>query len=62
VIATDNGMRPPGVTLIPRRSARALEDAIRGVLAATPRRQARVAHAHEDNLEALLSVYRELTS
>jgi glycosyltransferase involved in cell wall biosynthesis len=59
VIATDNGMRPPGVALIPKRNADALESAIIAELEIE--RGPRVAAAcGEANIEAVLAVYREL--
>jgi len=56
VIATDNGMRPEGVRLIPARDATALEDAI---LQNPPRRPA-VVSSSDQNLEAVLLLYRSL--
>jgi len=64
VIATDNGMRPPNVHLIPVNDAAALE---RAVLEQTQRaalRQGRMqpenAPPSEANLEAVLDVYKRL--
>jgi glycosyltransferase involved in cell wall biosynthesis len=59
VIATDNGMRPAGVHLIPKSDAgalcRAVEACLSGVVKAdTP------AEAGTENLEAVLRFYREL--
>lgn len=60
VVATDNGMRPEGVVLIPPSSAAALCDAIveqleRSAPSAGPRPQ-----AEEENLRMVLDLYREL--
>ena len=61
VIATDNGMRPPGVRLVRPRCPSALEEAIDEVLAAPAAPGSRSSEPDEQNLEALLAVYRELT-
>jgi glycosyltransferase involved in cell wall biosynthesis len=62
VVATENGMRPSGVRLIPPSSAPALQQAIEDVLA-TPRAP-RLRHNEPDerNLQAVLDVYREMAS
>ena len=60
VIASDNGMRPAGVHLIPASNAAALDSAIQQELTA-PRRQ-RVATPNRHNLEAILRLYDELLS
>jgi glycosyltransferase involved in cell wall biosynthesis len=61
VIATDNGMRPEGVRLIPPRDENALLAAIDGALAMPrPKRQAASASGNE-NLVPVLDLYRELT-
>jgi glycosyltransferase involved in cell wall biosynthesis len=61
VIASDNGMRPPGVLLVPPRDAGKL---LLAVEAGLGRRQPRTAmeqgRRNEDNLEAVLDLYREL--
>jgi len=59
VIATDNGMRPANVRLIPVNDARALE---RAVLEQTqrPTRQPESPPPSNANLEAVLDVYRRL--
>jgi glycogen synthase len=61
VVATDNGMRPAGVELIPMSDLDALLAAIERTLrssAATPREKMPV--PDESNLEAVLQVYEEL--
>jgi len=61
VIATDNGMRPEGVRLIPPRDENALLAAIDGALAMPrPKSQAASASGNE-NLVSVLDLYRELT-
>ena len=59
VVATDNGMRPPGVYLVPVGNLDALHAAIDARLAdAAP---ARIPPSHNDeNLEAVLQLYREV--
>lgn len=60
VIATDNGMRPEGVDLIPPADLAALGQAVEARLAqATPREGPR--GADERNLEAVLALYQEIT-
>jgi glycosyltransferase involved in cell wall biosynthesis len=59
VIATDNGMRPEGIHLIPSRDLAALHRAIEERLSAGHSRQDQQA-GDEQNLEAVLEVYREL--
>jgi glycogen synthase len=59
VIATDNGMRPAGVRLIPRQNLPALCRAIEECVGErVPRQAAREVHA--ENLEAVLKLYEEL--
>jgi glycosyltransferase involved in cell wall biosynthesis len=61
VIASDNGMRPTGVHLIPKADLQALLRAIEETLAAPPNR--RVPPSGDDsNLQAVLDFYRELTN
>jgi glycosyltransferase involved in cell wall biosynthesis len=60
VIASDNGMRPEGVRLIPPRSLAALDRAIDDALAAPPNGQRQQAAPDERNVEAVLSLYQEL--
>lgn len=60
VIASDNGMRPPGVRLIPRSDLNALSDAIEEVLSANTEKSPRTAPADETNIEAVFQVYHEL--
>jgi glycosyltransferase involved in cell wall biosynthesis len=62
VIATDNGMRPGGVRLIPRANLSALQGAIEEVLAAPPARRQSPAVPDEQNVEAVLNLYRELVA
>jgi glycogen(starch) synthase len=59
VIATDNGMRPDGLHLIPSRDPAALHRAIEERLIAG-NSQPGLGIADEQNLEAVLEVYREL--
>jgi glycogen synthase len=62
VIATDNSMRPPGVRLIPPASSSALQTAIKDALAAPRAERPTTNGCDERNLEAVLAVYRELTT
>jgi glycosyltransferase involved in cell wall biosynthesis len=62
VVATENGMRPPGVRLVPAACPAALREAIEEVLAAPPARRPARTGPDERNLEAVLAVYRELTA
>ncbi len=61
VIASDNGMRPVGVQLVPKSELAALLNAINGALAnLTPRK---AACGNDDiNLQAVLDVYRKSTA
>lgn len=59
VIATDNGMRPEGVHLIPRGDATALFRTIRDLLTTPPPRTTQSGTGGR-NIEAVLSLYREL--
>jgi glycosyltransferase involved in cell wall biosynthesis len=59
VAASDNGMRPEGVRLIPARNHAALVSAIGESLAAG-RKRPEAAEVGEDNVEAVLDVYAEL--
>jgi glycosyltransferase involved in cell wall biosynthesis len=59
VIATDNGMRPAGVRLIPAREPGKLLEAIEAELAAGGA-HSRPAAGGEENLEAVVRFYREL--
>jgi glycosyltransferase involved in cell wall biosynthesis len=61
VIASDNGMRPAGVKLIPKSSLDALRRAIEDTLAAPPTSR-RQLPPDESNLEAVLTLYGELTA
>jgi glycosyltransferase involved in cell wall biosynthesis len=58
VIATDNGMRPPGMTLIPVGDAAALVQAIQGVVQGAARRPA--AGDGQENIRAVIALYEEL--
>jgi glycogen synthase len=65
VIATENGMRPAGVDLIPPSDLAALCQAIERRLTqnsrdSSPRQQQREQAGGEDNLQAVLSLYQEL--
>jgi glycogen synthase len=60
VIASDNGMRPEGVRLVPKSELAALVNAIHEALANPAFRK--VAYGNEDsNLQAVLDVYRKPT-
>jgi glycosyltransferase involved in cell wall biosynthesis len=59
VIASDNGMRPPGVILIPARNRQALVESIFSVLE-TPRQPRSPKPATFENLQRILELYREL--
>lgn len=59
VVASDNGMRPDGIHLIPSCDLAALHGAIEARLIERNSRQSR-GEADEQNLEAVLEVYREL--
>ena len=61
VIATDNGMRPAGVHLIPKRNPEALETAINKALATTQTSGRIEPTPDESNLQAVLKMYEELT-
>jgi glycosyltransferase involved in cell wall biosynthesis len=61
VVATDNGMRPDAVRLIPTRDLHALRRAIEEELTAPRPRRPPSDDAGEENLRAVLSLYRELT-
>ncbi len=59
VIATDNGMRPAGVVLVPRSDENALLGAIDRTLAAAPRAVA-VPAENEASLDDILDLYRDV--
>src|SRR6185437_8515859 len=59
VVASDNGMRTPGITLIPARDIDALEEAIDRRLA-EPKLPRVPKPPVEENLQAVLDLYREL--
>jgi len=59
VIATDNGMRPEGIHLVPSCDLAALQGAIEERLIKGDSRQSR-GEADDQNLEAVLEVYKEL--
>src|SRR3989442_15778666 len=62
VLATDNGMRPAGVHLIPKSDMEALEITINQTLGTT-RASGRIQSAtDESNLQAVLKMYEELAS
>ena len=61
VIATDNGMRPAGVRLIPIHDPSALETMVDRTLAETRGVQRRVADDGEENLAAVVRIYERLT-
>jgi glycosyltransferase involved in cell wall biosynthesis len=59
IVASDNGMRPAGITLIPARDIDALENAVlRRLDEAKPPRTPKP--PVEENLQAVLDLYREL--
>jgi glycosyltransferase involved in cell wall biosynthesis len=60
VIATDNGMRPSGVHLIPTQDPDRLRDAICAVLAGSRARRAPAGDGQE-NIRVVLAFYAELT-
>ncbi len=60
VIATDNGMRPAGCHLIPAKQVEALFQAICEELDRPPRERGGEEAEGEENLEAVLRLYREL--
>lgn len=60
VIATDNGMRPPGVHLAPISDAQALARAIEQQLADVAGRPGNIAPGGEQNLQAVVDLYSEL--
>jgi glycosyltransferase involved in cell wall biosynthesis len=61
VIASDNGMRPPGVARVPPADAEELGRAIEACLERPSRRTAMTRGArNEDNLGAVLALYEEL--
>lgn len=60
VVATDNGMRPEGVRLIPPSNPEALVVAIEKVLSEPERTRAEAPPSDEKNLEAVLEFYEEL--
>ena len=62
VIATDNGMRPGGVHLIPPSNLSALHHAIQETLAAPAPIRPPQTHPDERNVEAVLDLYRELAN
>jgi len=62
VIATDNGMRPAGVRLIPPRDLKKLLAAIDDALAKPATNRQSSAPADDSNLMAVLNLYRELNA
>jgi len=61
VIATDNGMRPPGLKLIPVSDPVSLRDAVCGLLARGTARQEPAGDGQE-NVRAVLELYERLLS
>jgi glycogen synthase len=59
VIATDNGMRPPGVRLIPKSDPQALLRAVEQELQHPAARKQQASH-NESNLQAVFDFYRDL--
>jgi glycosyltransferase involved in cell wall biosynthesis len=62
VIATDNGMRPAGVRLIPPSNLPSLRRAIEEALDAPPPCRHAQTVPDEENVEAVLKLYRELVA
>jgi len=62
VIATDNGMRPQGVRLVPVQNADALCDAIVEVANVRVQKSPIAAQADETNIEAVFHLYQEITN
>jgi glycosyltransferase involved in cell wall biosynthesis len=60
VIASDNGMRPPGVQLIPSSSLDALYDAIQEALTTHSKKDFHRPAVDETNIEAVFHAYEEL--
>jgi glycogen synthase len=60
VIATDNGMRPAGVRLVPKSDLPALLQAIEQQLTANPPTHRHPSVADESNLQAVLDLYQDL--
>jgi len=60
VIATDNGMRPEGVCLIPARNLEVLVRAIEEMLASPQVSKSVAPSMGNQNLEEILSLYEEL--
>jgi len=63
VIATDTGMRPEGVRLVPVGDVDALESAIEDCLAQpqVSQQSSPTVHSRDNNIEAVLNIYNELT-
>ena len=61
VIATDNGMRPPGVRCVQVSDPDALEQAIEKLLS-TPRDRDPQGDSGRENLDAVVSLYKELSN
>lgn len=59
VIASDNGMRPAGVRLIPKSDVRALVQAVEDELGHAPNRKAAPA-TDDSNVQAVYQLYKEL--
>jgi glycosyltransferase involved in cell wall biosynthesis len=60
VIATDNGMRPEGVTIVPVSSLPDVEEAVLARLATHPGGDPAIAPPDVSNLQSVLDMYREL--
>jgi glycogen synthase len=60
VIATDNGMRPRGVHLVPTSNVQALQECIERTLALSNGTVHKQPAADESNIQAVLDLYREL--
>lgn len=60
VLATDTGMRPAGVQLVPIGDTEGLVSGIRAALDAPPADRATI--GNEDNIGAVLSLYREIVA
>jgi glycosyltransferase involved in cell wall biosynthesis len=60
VVATDNGMRPPGPRLVPVSDTTALVEAVAEVLTPTERPRAPKHRVGEDNVRAVYELYEEM--
>lgn len=61
IIASDNGMRPRGVHLVPKQNIAALVEAVDDVLVVAAGRPRAAAAGGEENLAAVVRIYERLT-